>query len=142
MSSILVLELEPAYIERIHSALGAEGWQVRMVQEPSQAFQAAASEAPELVIVSAAVPGVEVLAAPSSRHVGGPGVVGLLAEGTAGTPGLSADELLAKPFSEQDLRVVVRRALSARRGPAPDPARPRQPEMKLTSHDIFGDVLA
>jgi TonB family protein len=121
-------------MEQIHNALGAEGWKVRWVQEPGQALQAAAAEKPDLVIVSAAVAGAEAVTSSLSRRAGGPGVVGLLPEAAA-PGGLAADELLTRPFSDQDLCTVVRRALEAGRAPAPPPA-------KLTSHDIFGDVLA
>ncbi|HEX3527227.1 MAG TPA: TonB family protein [Thermoanaerobaculia bacterium] len=136
MSSILVLAQEPGSMERIHSALGVEGWRVCMVQEAAQAIQVAALEAPDLVIVSTAVAGADALAGSFSRSAGGPGLVGLLPErAEAGHSGFPADELVAEPFSDEDLRTVVRRALAARpSSPAPRP--------KLTSHDIFGDVLA
>src|SRR5215813_5709619 len=134
MSSILVLAQEPGSMQRIHDALGIEGWRVRMVQEPAQALQVAALEAPDLVIVSAAVAGASALAGSFSRRAGGPGLVGLLPERAAetGLGAFPADELLAQPFSDEDLRTVVRRALAARQAP---------PKPKLTSHDIFGDVL-
>src|SRR6185295_15207450 len=52
------------------------------------------------------------------------------------------DEFLIKPFSDQDLRQTVRRALTARRE-SPRLARVTEDgEQKLTSRDIFGDVLA
>ena len=141
MSSILVLEQEPGTMERIQNALGVEGFRVRMVREPAQALQAAASEAPDLVIVNAAVAGVGALAGSFSRRAGGPGLVGLLPE-SAADAGFPADEVLRSPFSDDDLRSVVRRALAARRGTAPSPAAARPPQVKLTSQDIFGDVLA
>jgi TonB family protein len=146
MPSILVLEQEPGSMERIHNALGVEGWRVRMVQEPGQALQAAASEAPDLVIVSAEVTGGSALAGSFSRRAGGPGLVGLLPEraAEAGLGGFPADELLSQPFSDEDLRAVVRRVLaaagSAPPATTPSPVSPAKP--KLTSHDIFGDVLA
>jgi TonB family protein len=141
MSSILVLEQEPGDLERIRHALGAEGWSVRTVHEPAQALQAAASEAPDLVIVNAAMAGAGALTGSFSRRAGGPGLVGLLSEqaAEAGFSGFPADELLAKPFSDEDLRTVVRRALAAGHGRPPAPA---APTIKLTSQDIFGDVLA
>ncbi|HEX7180416.1 MAG TPA: TonB family protein [Thermoanaerobaculia bacterium] len=142
MSSILVLEQEPRYIERIHTALGAEGWRVRMVHEPAQALQAAAAETPDLVIVSAAVSGVEAVASSLSRSAGGPGVLGLLPEQSEAGSALEADEILAKPFTDQDLQTVVRRAVLARRAQGPPPQAAVAPEARLTSQDIFGDVLA
>ena len=143
MPSILVVEPEESYAERIRGALAAEGWRVRVVPRADQAIQAAASEAPDLVMVSAEVPGAQTLAGAFSRHGGGPGVVGLVEEGV-GFPGgaLGADDLLAKPFSDDDLRSATRRALAGRR-PAPPPPPPVSAgEHRLTSQDIFGDVLA
>jgi serine/threonine protein kinase len=143
MPSILVLEQDPRSLERIHHTLGAAGWRVRAVQEPEQAFQAATSERPDLVIVGAAVSGAASVAGSFSRRLGGPGVLGLLPPGTspAGFGGLSADELLVQPFSDQELLAAVQRAGTAPKAAAAAPQRPLG-ESKLTSHDIFGDVLA
>ncbi|HSK76960.1 MAG TPA: TonB family protein [Thermoanaerobaculia bacterium] len=139
MPSILVVEQEPRYVERINSALRAEGWSVRVVSEADQALLWAASEAPDLVLVNAGTPGAESLWGSFSRSAGGPGVLGLVPEGQA-RPG-GADDVLAKPFSDQDLVLAARRALLSRRQPPAGPAAPVQ-EHKLTSADIFGDVLA
>jgi TonB family protein len=144
MPSILVVEQERRYIERINDALGAEGWKTRVVGSQAEALRAGASEAPDLVLVSADIPGVEAVASSFSRSAGGPGVIALLAENAAqaGVGGIEADELLAKPFTEQELRLVVRRALAARRAAAAPPPQPTTDEPKLTSRDIFGDMLA
>jgi TonB family protein len=138
MPSILVVEQEERYVERINGALSAEGWRVRVVPRADQAIQAAASEAPDLVLVSAEIPGAETLASSFSRSAGGPGVVGLLSE--TGTGAMEADDLLAKPFTDDQLRSAARRALGARRMTPPVVA--SGAEHKLTSQDIFGDVLA
>jgi len=138
MPSILVVEQEERYVERINGALSAEGWRVRVVPRADQAIQAAASEAPDLVMVSAEIPGAETLASSFSRSAGGPGVVGLIPE--EGTGAMEADDLLAKPFTDDQLRSTARRALGARR-PSP-PIAASSAEHKLTSQDIFGDVLA
>src|SRR6185436_4671219 len=105
MSSILVVEPENRYRERIHAALGADGWRIREVNEPGLALAAAAAERPDLVIVSATLPGAAMVASSLSRNAGGPGVVGLLPEGSpAGLPGgIGADDLLTKPFTDQEL---------------------------------------
>src|SRR6185436_12906452 len=86
--------------------------------------------------------GAESVAGSFSRRTGGPGVLGLLPPGTtpAGFGRLAADELLAHPFSDQELLAAVHRAGTAPRAAAAPP-RPRV-ESKLTSQDIFGDVLA
>jgi TonB family protein len=144
MPSILVVEQEDRYVERIRAALSAEGWKVRIVPGADQAIQAAASEAPDLVLVSAEVPAAATLAGAFSRNGGGPGVVGLLAEGTAfPAPGFAPDDLLAKPFTDEALRTAAHKALGSRRPPSPaSPAdAPASRDHKLTSHEIFGDVL-
>ncbi|HEV8581692.1 MAG TPA: TonB family protein [Thermoanaerobaculia bacterium] len=140
MPSILVVEQEDRYVERINGALSAEGWRVRVVPRADQAIQAAASEAPDLVLVSAEIPGAESLASSFSRSAGGPGVLGLLPEKGAGA--IEADDLLAKPFTDEQLRSAARRALGVRRAPVSQVAVAAKTEHKLTSHDIFGDVLA
>ena len=123
MPSILVLEHDPRSLERIHHTLGAAGWRVRVVNEPSQAFQAAQSERPDLVIVGAAVHGAASVTGSFSRRIGGPGVLGLLPPGAspADFGGLAADELLLQPFSDQELVAAVQRAGTAPRAAAPAP---------------------
>jgi TonB family protein len=144
MPSILVVEQEDRYVERIRAALSVEGWKVRVVPGADQAIQAAASEAPDLVLVSAEVPAAATLAGAFSRSGGGPGVVGLLPEGAAfAAPGFTPDDLLAKPFTDEALRAAARKGLEAHRpaaAAAPPPTSSRR-DQKLTSHDIFGDVL-
>ncbi len=138
MPSILVVEQEPRYVERIQSALGAEGWSVRLVPSADQALQSAAAERPDLVVAGTDLPGFEVLVFSFSRRAGGPGVLGLEPEGGGGLDG--ADARLARPFNDQQLVLAARQALLAPRRAAAAPA--VTPEQKLTSLDIFGDVLA
>src|SRR3954471_22147477 len=138
MPSILVVEQEPHSVERINAALGAEGWRVRVVPSVDQALHAASAEPPDLVMAGTDVPGFEVLTFSFSRRSGGPGVVAL-DPGNGGGPASAADARLAKPFTDQQVVLTARQALLARRQPAPAPA---APEQKLTSKDIFGDVLA
>jgi TonB family protein len=143
MSLILVVEQEGRYIERVHDALTAEGWRVKVVNGREAALQAAASEAPVLVLVNSDLPDGVQLLDQFSRHRGGPGTVALVPERSVGrvtAQELGADELLGKPFSDQDLRLLVRRALSAQREVKPNV--PASPGKQLTSEDIFGDVLA
>jgi TonB family protein len=143
MPSILVVEQENRYLDQIQEALVSEGYKVRVVGSQAAALQEAASEAPDLVVVNTSLPGMEALASSFSRSAGGPGVVALLSEAAAqsGTGGVEADELLAKPFSTADLRALVRRLLTTRREPTT--AIPVAGSgQKLTSRDIFGDMLA
>jgi TonB family protein len=143
MPSILVVEQENRYVDQIQEALASEGYKVRVVASQAAALQAAASEAPDLVVVNTSLPGLEAVASSFSRSAGGPGVVALLDEDAApsGTGGVEADEMLAKPFSGEELLRLVRRLLTTRREPAP-----AVPVVgtghKLTSAEIFGDMLA
>jgi len=145
MSLILVVEAEGRYVERIRDALTSEGWRTRAVGRRSEALQAAASEAPNLVLVSTGVEGASALIDAFARRNGGPGVVAVIEEAAAGgasAEGMGADDLLTKPFTDQDLRLTVRRGLAAATKPAP----PRSPagagDGKLTSAEIFGDLVA
>jgi len=138
MPSILVVEQEPHYVERISVALGAEGWRVRVVPTVEQALQAAAAERPDLVMAGTGAPGFDVLTFSFSRRAGGPGVLAIDAGvGAAGSDG--ADARLAKPFTDEQVVLAVRKAFLAQR---PAAAPPPTVDQKLTSHDIFGDVLA
>ncbi len=137
MPSILVVEQEPHYVERISAALGAEGWRVRVVPTVEQALQAAAGERPDLIVAGTDAPGFDVLTFSFSRRAGGPGVLALETGGGALADG--ADGRLAKPFTDQQIVLAARKALLAHQQPA---AAPPAPDQRLTSHDIFGDVLA
>ena len=136
MPSILVVEQEPHYVERISAALGAEGWRVRVVPTVEQALQAAAGERPDLIVAGTDAPGFDVLTFSFSRRAGGPGVLALE---TGGGSADGADGRLAKPFTDQQIVLAARKALLAHQQPA---AAAPAPDQKLTSHDIFGDVLA
>jgi len=136
MPSILVVEQEPHYVERINAALSAEGWRVRVVAGVDQALQVAAADAPDLVMAGSDIPGFEVLVFSFARGAGGPGLLSLVPENGAGPD--RADGQIVKPFTDQQVVLAARQALLAQRQPAT--AAPR--EQKLTSHDIFGDVLA
>ena len=124
MPSILVVEQEPQYVERISAALGAEGWRVRVVPGVEQALQAAAAEPPDLVMAGTDVPGFEVLAFSFSRRAGGPGVVAL-------DPGNGAGR--GRRGGRPARQAVHRPAGGARRPPGParpaagGPRAPRRP---------------
>ncbi|HVG09202.1 MAG TPA: protein kinase [Thermoanaerobaculia bacterium] len=133
MSSILVVEPEPRYIERIRAALGADGWSIRVADQSESAVHVAATESPALILISSEAPGVDNIINLFRRQGGGPGVVALLAESEGPFTEIGADDHLNKPFTDKELRLVVQR--NARKA-SPSSA------VMLTSHDIFGDVLA
>src|SRR5689334_6165723 len=135
MSSILVVEPEPRYIERIHAALGTDGWSLRFVNPSESAMEVATSERPALILLSSQAPGAQGILNLFTRRAGGPGVVGMLAEGEGPFTEIGADDHVNKPFSDQELRLVVQRNVQQGQKAAASP-------VMLTSHDIFGDVLA
>jgi TonB family protein len=144
MASILVVGQEQRSLERFHRVLSAEGWRVRIAQGRAQALQAAALEPPDLVLTGAEMPGAEELASAFRRSAGGPGIVVVMSEvGSPTGPAVLGDDRLRSPFGDEDLVAAVRRMLAAQRdrtGPQAQGAPP--PTVRLTSQEIFGDVLA
>jgi TonB family protein len=144
MASILVVGQEQRSLERFHRVLSAEGWRVRIAQGRAQALQAAALERPDLVLTGAEMPGAEELASAFRRSAGGPGIVVVMSEvGSPTGAAVLGDDRLRSPFGDEDLVAAVRRMLAAQRdrtGPQAQGAPP--PTVRLTSQEIFGDVLA
>ncbi|HEV8237795.1 MAG TPA: TonB family protein [Thermoanaerobaculia bacterium] len=141
MSLILVIEQDGSYTERIQGALAAEGWNVQVVGDRAAAMRAAAAEAPDLVLVSTAAPGAAEMLRSFGRAQGGPGAMALTAAGQAPP---AADGSLAKPFTDEQLRVSVRRCLSRGQRAAAEAAAAKAAlaGAQLTSQDLFGDLLA
>ncbi|HKI86315.1 MAG TPA: TonB family protein [Thermoanaerobaculia bacterium] len=142
MSLILVVEREARHIERIEDALTSEGWRVKVVGDRQEAAAAAAEDAPDLVLVSSSQRDARVLLESFGRKGGGPGSVVLLSESEVEVPNaekLGADDLISKPFTAKELRMVVRRCLA--RVSDQLSAASQVSEAKLTSSDIFGDLL-
>ncbi|MDX1996492.1 MAG: TonB family protein [Thermoanaerobaculia bacterium] len=140
MPVILVVEPEQSSVDRIVGALGATGWQVRGVATVPAALEFTASEAPLCFVVSTTVPGAVDLLDPFARRRGGPGTVAVVPAGAGTGVGLHADEVLMTPFSDDDLRAAIDRTLrgAARRVATATPG----DAPKLTSQDIFGDLVA
>lgn len=140
MPVILVVEPEQSLVDRITGALGATGWQVRAVASVAEALEFTASEAPLLFVVSTSVAGSLDLLDPFARRRGGPGTVALVPAGSNPGVGLHADEVLNHPFADDALRAAVDRTLrgATRRVIAESPT----DAPKLTSQDIFGDLVA
>ena len=141
MSLILVVESEGRHAERVRDGLGSDGWQVEVVTSCEAAVAAVADRAPQLVLINAELPGAPEMLRSLSRAQGGPGSIALLPEIVGKELGpLEADESLIKPFSEKDLRQLARRVVSSARAPRKSEAEADQ--KRLTSHELFGDLLA
>jgi TonB family protein len=142
MPWILVAESEGRFAERIRDGLAADGWQVEIVASAEAADAAVARHSPELVLVSSELAGAAEIAGRYSRRSGGCGVVALLPEiGGGEATRDAADDSLSKPFTDQDLRLTVRRLSTSGRAPRTPPAAGAG-EHRMTSQDLFGDVLA
>ena len=154
MPRILVVEQEQRYVERISEALSSQGWDVEGVPDRAAAVQHVADHETSLVVVNSEVDDSKALIKLFSRHFGGPGTVVLVPENAQdGTDGFGGDEVLQKPFSDQDIRLAVRRCLTgaAKAGATTAVASAESgadaevaagSERRLTSEDIFGDVVS
>jgi TonB family protein len=141
MPWILVAESQGRFAERIRDGLAADGWQIEIVPTVAEAERVAAARAPELVIVNAELAGAADFIARRARRSGGGGAIALVAEAGGGQDvAAAADERLTQPINDQDLRLAVRRLATAGRAPKAPP--PPADEARLTSRDLFGDVLA
>lgn len=140
MSFILVVEPDADSASLIHEALASKGLDVRSVTDPDAALQIAAARAPKLVIVNGDIKQADRLLSSFARRQGGPGSVALVSAKGASAPPTEADELVSKPFTQDDLREAVERCWEAKRGSGGG-GRPTG-RMQLSSEEIFGDVLA
>jgi len=143
---ILVAEQDASYAERIADALRAEGWAVEAVGSRAAALERAAAVNPRLLLANANLPESRALLGAFSRARGGPGAVVLVPVGRVhevSAADYRADELLAKPFSDDDLKRTVRSCLERPRAPEAETTGATESDSRqLTSADIFGDVLA
>ncbi|HSM14490.1 MAG TPA: TonB family protein [Thermoanaerobaculia bacterium] len=142
MPWILVAESEGRYAERIRDGLAADGWQVEIVPSVEAAEALASDRVPDLVVVSVELAGARALIERHARTRGGAGAVAMLPE-LGSDPSIAelADESVSKPFTEQDLRLLVRRLAASGHAPRKPPGA-GEDEPRMTSQDLFGDVLA
>ena len=140
MSWIVVLESEGRQTESLREGLAEDGWLVEATSTYESAAAAVSQRSPQLVLANAELPRAAELLSTSSRAHGGPGSVALVPPGATGTTAAeAADERLVRPFSDHDLRLMVRRMVTTgRAGKTPPPASDGE---RLTSRDLFGDLL-
>ena len=154
MPLIVVVEQEKRYVERIEQALSPQGWEIQGVADRAAAMQQATDSEVALLVVNSEVSEAAELVSSFSRDKGGPGAVLLVPESSKGdTSELGADEVLHKPFTDQEISLAVRRCISAAQGDeaaaamkgGEEPAGPMamvDDGVQLTSEDIFGDVMS
>ncbi len=141
MSVILVVERDAGRAERINQALRRDGLSVTTAASRGEALRSAEVRAPSLLLANSTLPEAPALLADFSRRRGGPGAV-VMVEGEGGSPAdFQADMILAEPFTDDELRGLVRRWLKPEPDAQPDASDSSEAE-QLTSADIFGDMLA
>ncbi len=142
MGLILVASTDAAEIETIKAALSVHGWWVTVAADREAALQAAADQAPKMVVVDSELEGSLELVRTFGSANGGPGALVCVPAGFERSLEMKeagVDELVTKPLSPPALLEVVQRCLSA---PRPsEPERPASPSALLTTEEIFGDVL-
>ncbi|HEX9801331.1 MAG TPA: TonB family protein [Thermoanaerobaculia bacterium] len=140
MSWIVVLESKGRPSDSVREILAEDGWLVDAVPTVEKAAAAIAERSPQLVIANIEVAGSERLLAEQSRARGGPGSLALVAAGSRNAGAEAADEQLRRPFTDHDLRATVRNMATPGRAPKSPP--PAADGERLTSKDLFGDLLA
>jgi TonB family protein len=141
MSWIVVLESDGRQTESLREGLAEDGWLIEAATTFEAAAAAVASRSPQLVIANADVPGATELLRGAARAQGGPGSIALVAPGsTASAAAGVADEKLQRPYSDQDLRLVVRRLATAGRASKSHPVAAEGE--RLTRQELFGEMLA
>jgi TonB family protein len=160
--TILLVDYEPRTVTRVTEALAPLGCQILTAKDVDAAVGACARVEPRVVLITSVMPKVkvedaitQVRARAGLRHT--PFIV--LMSGYSGddpkgdASRLGAQDIVAKPFSGDDLLARVRAALQAPRGAAqPDSkadvldALRRSAGLKpdkgtLTSEDLFGDLI-
>ncbi|MCH9648566.1 MAG: TonB family protein [Deltaproteobacteria bacterium] len=143
MPSCLIVENDGPTIDQIRNALASEGWPVHVAEDAQTALNQVYDPVPDLVLVNSTLDDAETVLSRFSRKNSSSCSISLQierSEESTSPQELEADEQLPLPFEEAQFWAVVRALLSARfddQQPAPE-----VPAPKLTSEEIFGDVLA
>ncbi|MFZ2491938.1 MAG: response regulator, partial [Thermoanaerobaculia bacterium] len=147
--TILAVEYEPRYIERIRQALSALPFAVVFAKDGAEALGVLSSPqaAPRLIVLSSVIPKMSTL--DLIREIRGRDAfketpILLTVSGYTGkspvadAQRIGASDLLAKPYAEPDLLAKVQQVLGiAQAAPVPSEADPHQ----FTSNEIFGDII-
>jgi len=123
---VLVVDDEPIVTEVVERYLVREGYRVTVVHDGRAAIQAAAREAPDLIVLDLMLPGVDGLeVCRTIRAESKVPIIILSAKDEESDKilglGLGADDYLAKPFSPRELVARVQAVLRRTRSAPPEP---------------------
>src|SRR4030042_3565873 len=118
---LLVVDDEPSVREFLEIMLAQEGYQVRTASSGEEGFKAYRAEEPDLVLTDVKMPGMSGLDLIREIHGLDPGtpIIAITAYASADDAVRAVREgaydYLSKPFQIEDLRIIIRNALEARR---------------------------
>ncbi|MGH9458256.1 MAG: protein kinase domain-containing protein [Thermoanaerobaculia bacterium] len=164
VQSLLVVEYEPRYIERLERVVARLHVEAHFARDAEEALRLFGATAPRAVVVSWILPkasGADLIRDLRSSPGGADARILLTVSGySGGDPAADArragaDDLLPKPFDDDDLADRIARMLEVEADPFnldsralhhdTHPAAPHplalQESAKLTANEIFGDVL-
>ena len=136
--SILVIEYEPKYIDRVKQALAGQPVDAFFAHDADEALRAFDLQNPKLIVLSTIIPktnsGDMIRAIRQRAHLEATPILLTVSGYTGSSPKadavkLGATDILPKPYSEGDFLSKVHQMLGRAEG-------------QLTSDQIFGDVLA
>lgn len=148
--TILVVEYEPRYTDRVRQALAGQPFATAFAKDGEEALRAFASSQPTLIVLSSVVPKAttsDLIRAIRSQSALQQTPILLTVSGYVGkTPQadaqrVGASDILPKPYSEGDFLGKVRQMLGVVAGDA-NIVRPAAAGGQFTSSEIFGDLLS
>lgn len=116
---ILLIEDEPNIAEAVRFILTRDGWQLALHADGNGGIEAIRALRPRLIILDLMLPnrsGLEILAdlrAEAEPRLAATPVLMLTARGDALDAAGAADAVLAKPFANDTLRLLIRQMLEA-----------------------------
>lgn len=137
--TILIIEYEPRYTDRVRQALAGQPFTPVFARDGEEAMRALDTQTPALIILSSVIPKTtttELIRTIRQREPLQQTPILLTVSGYSGSSPkddarrFGASDILSKPYSETDLLGKVQQLLQV------------PPQPKLTSNEIFGDLLA
>ena len=159
--SILVVEYEPRYTERVRQALNGQSWDAIFAKDGEEALVALGQSGPQLIVLSSIIPKIStselIRRIRANAQFQNTPILITVSGYNGKNPKsdairLGASDILPKPYSEGEFLNKIKQ-LSSTPGeadsaaaqtvqmPLPKPAAAASAAGKLTSDDIFGELL-